>query len=108
MIKIWKIKKFSLLYMNITTRNSLLKQGLLVFSIYVLVYISRIFDKVIKVSLNIMSLFFSNNLGFIASGYAIKDIVKALKKVAQTIIEWENANVVTCNIAKTKAIIFSK
>lgn len=42
-----------------------------------------------------MTLSFVDDLGFIASGHSIKDIVKALEKVAQTVVEWGNANAVT-------------
>lgn len=55
-----------------------------------------------------MSLLFVDNLGFIASGHSIKDIVKVLEKVAQAAVEWGNANAVTYDIAKTEAVIFSR
>lgn len=41
-----------------------------------------------------------DNLEFIASDYFIKNIVKALEKMAQTVIKWENANIMTYNIVK--------
>lgn len=34
--------------------------------------------------------------------------MKTLEKVAQTVVEWQNANVVIYNIAKTEAVLFFK
>lgn len=55
-----------------------------------------------------MSLSFVDDLGFIISGYLVKNIVKALNKVAQTGLAWKNTNAITYNIAKTEAVIFSR
>lgn len=73
-----------------------------------LIYISKVIDKVAKTSSLVISLSFINNLGFIASSSLVKEIVKALKKVAQTVLEWSILNVVTYITSKTKAIFFSK
>lgn len=62
-------------------------QGSPVSSILFLIYISGVFDNVSKTSPDIMSLSFVDDLGFIASGYSVKEIVQALEKVAQTVIE---------------------
>ena len=83
-------------------------QGSPVSPILFLIYISGIFDSVSKTSPNIMSLSFVDDLGFIASGYSVKEIAKALEKVAQTVIKWGNSNAVTYDIAKTEAAMFSK
>lgn len=58
-----------------------------VLSIFFLIYISGIFDKVAKTSLLITSLFFINNLGFIAFASLIKNVVKAFEKIAKIILE---------------------
>ena len=55
-----------------------------------------------------MSLLFVDDLGFITSGYLIKEITKALEKVAQTVIQWGKSSAVTYDIAKTEIPIFSK
>lgn len=55
--------------------------------IFFLIYISGIFDKVAKTSLLIISLFFINNLRFIAFGSLIKKVAKAFKKIAKIILE---------------------
>lgn len=73
-----------------------------------LIYISRVFDKVAKINPHIMSLPFVDDLEFIAYGHSTKDIVKALEKMAQTVVEWGNVNVVTYDIANTEAMIFSR
>lgn len=71
-------------------------------------YISGVFDEVAEVVPDIMSLSFVDDLGFVASGHSIKGIVKALEKVAQTVVGWGIANAVTYDIAKTEAVLFSR
>ena len=83
-------------------------QGSPVSPILFLIYISGVFDSVTETSPDIMSLLFVDDLGFIASGYSVKEITKALEKVAQTVIQWGKSNAVTYDIAKTEAAIFSK
>lgn len=46
-----------------------------------MIYIRKIFDEIIKVVLNIISLLFVNNLGFIISAYLIKTFLKVVEKV---------------------------
>ena len=83
-------------------------QGSPVSPILFLIYISGVFDEVAEVVPDIMSLLFVDDLGFVASGHSIKDIVKALEKVAQTVVGWGIANVVTYDIAKTEVVLFSR
>ena len=52
-----------------------------------LIYISGVFDQVIKSHLGIISLLFVDDLGFIASGYSIKELAKTLGQVARVIVE---------------------
>lgn len=73
-----------------------------------LIYISKVFDKVTKVNLHIISLSFVDDLRFIAFGYSIKAIIKALEKVPQIVFEWGNANIMTYDIAEMETVIFSK
>ena len=54
------------------------------------------------------SLSFVDDLGFIASGNSVKEIVKALEKVAKEVIEWGRLNAVTYDMSKTEAVLFSK
>ena len=53
-----------------------------------------LFDGVTKTRSNIMSLSFVDDLGFIASGYSVKETAKALEKVAQIVIQWGKSNAV--------------
>lgn len=45
---------------------------------------------------------FVDDLSFIASEMSVKKIAKLLRKVGNLIVEWEQKNVVTYNMAKTK------
>ena len=55
----------------------------------------------------IVFLSFVDDLSFIASKTSVKEIAKALKKVSNLIVEFEERNAVTYNTAKTKLILFS-
>ena len=83
-------------------------QGSPVSPILFLIYISRVFDKVSETSPFVTSLLFVDDLGFIAAGNSVKEIVKVLEKVAQVVIEWGRLNAVTYNTSKTEAILLSK
>ncbi len=72
-----------------------------------LIYISGVFNKVSETSPLVTSLSFVDDLGFIASGSSVKEIVKALEKVAKEEIEWGRLNAVTY-VSKTEAVLFSK
>ena len=77
-------------------------------SILFLIYISRVFDYVTESHLGISSLLFIDDLGFIASGYLVKKLVKTLGQVAKVILGQGKSNAVTYDIAKTKTVFFSK
>ena len=77
-------------------------------SIFFLIYINRVFDKVAESNSEVTSLFFVDDMGFIASGYLVKGLAKALKKVAKVVLEWETCNAVIYDITKTEAVFFSK
>ena len=64
------------------------------------------YNKIFKTILSITSLSFINNLGFIDFSSSIKNVVKAVKKVAQTVIEWEIANAVSYDTTKTRGYTF--
>lgn len=77
-------------------------------SILFFIYISGVFNEVLETRTMLTSLFFVDDLGFIASGSEVKEVVKTLEKVAKKLIEWERQNTVTYNMSKTKVVLFSK
>ncbi len=56
----------------------------------------------------VTSFSFVDDLGFIAAGSSVQEVVKILEKVAKKVLGWGMLNAVTYNIAKTEAILFSK
>lgn len=82
--------------------------GFSIISIFFLIYISEVFNKVLKTSLLIIFPFFVNDLGFIALNNLEKEIVEAFKIVAKEIIEWGMLNSISYNMPKMKAMFFSK
>lgn len=60
-----------------------------------LIYISGVFDQGTKMCTLVTSLSFIDYLGFIASGSSVKEVGKALEKVAIIVIEWVMQNAVT-------------
>ncbi len=83
-------------------------QGSPVSPILFLIYISGVFNKVSEISPWVTSLSFVDDLGFIASGSSVKEIVEALEKVAKEVIEWGRQNAVTYDISKMEALLFSR
>lgn len=83
-------------------------QDFLVSLVLFLIYISRVFNKVLKTSFLVTSLFFIDNLGFIGFDSLVKEIVRVLEKVVSKIIDWGRLNAVIFNRLKTEAVIFSK
>lgn len=77
-------------------------------SIFFLIYISGVFNKVSDTSFLVTSFSFINDLGFIILANSVKEIVKTFKKITKEMMEWGRLNAVTYNISKTKAIFFSK
>ncbi len=73
-----------------------------------LIYISGVFKKVSETSPSVTSLSFVDDLGSIASGSSVKEIVRALEKVAKEVIKWGRQNAVTYDTSKTEAVLFSK
>lgn len=53
------------------------------------IYINKIFHKILETSLLVTSLLLIDDLGFIAFGSLVKEIVRSLKKIAKKVIEWE-------------------
>lgn len=70
-------------------------QGSPVSPILFLIYISGVFDKVSETSPLVTSLSFVDDLGFIASGSSVKEVVKLLENVAKAVLEWGGLNAVT-------------
>ncbi len=83
-------------------------QGFPVSPIFFLIYISGVFNKVVETSPLVTSLSFVDDLGFIASGSSVKEVVKSLEEVAHTVLEWGLLNAVTYDTSKTEAVLFSK
>ena len=54
------------------------------------------------------ALSFIDDLGFIASGSSIKEVVKTLENVAEVVLEWGGQNAVTYDVSKTEAVLFLK
>lgn len=81
---------------------------LLVLSILFLIYICSLFNKISKSYLAIMSLLFMDNLGFLMSRYSVKKLSKILEQVAMVVLEWWKSNIFIYDVAKSKAILFSK
>ena len=73
-----------------------------------LIYISEVFDKVSEANLLVKMLSFINDLGFIASVSSVKEVVKTLEEVTQTVLECGMLNVVTYDTSKTEVVLFSK
>ncbi len=81
-------------------------QDSLISPILFLIYISRFFDKVSEISPLITFLSVVDDLGFIASGSLVKEVVKLLKNVAKAVLEWGKLNAVTYYVSKTEAVFF--
>ncbi len=62
-------------------------QGSPVSPILFLIYISGVFNKVSEKSPLVTSLSFIDDLGFIASGSSVKELVKTLEDVAKAVLE---------------------
>lgn len=75
--------------------------------IFFLRYISGVFNIVAETSPLVTFFYFIDDLGFIALGRLVKKIVKVLEKVAQEVIKWGRLNIVTYDISKTEAVLFS-
>lgn len=56
-------------------------------SIFLWIYINRVFDELVESNLGVTSLFFIDDLGFILSRSLIKDIAKILKNVTKVVLE---------------------
>lgn len=57
------------------------------FTYIFLIYISRVFDKVAKYNLALISLFFIDDLGFIGFEYSVKEFAKTLADIAKIVLE---------------------
>ena len=72
------------------------------------IYISGVFDAFKKELLEIISLSFMDNLGFLVKENSIQELEARLEKMGKTVIRWGLSNAVTYDIAKTEAIFFSQ
>lgn len=73
-----------------------------------LVYISRVFEKVLIFYLAILALSFVDDLDFIALGYLIKEVAKTLGQIVIVILDGGKSNPVIYDIAKTETVFFLK
>ncbi len=83
-------------------------QGSPVSPILFLIHISGVFEQVTESNPTITSLSFVDDLCFIATGFSVKELAKSLGQVAQVVLDWGKSNVVTYDIAKIEAVLFSK
>lgn len=83
-------------------------QGSLVLPVLFLVYISGVFDLVSEACPLVTSLSFVGDLGFIASRSSAKKIARTIQKIARTVLQRGRENALTCDTAKTEAVLFSK
>ena len=83
-------------------------QGSPVLPILFLIYISGIFDVVSAILLNITSVSFIDDLGFLASGNLVWKVAIYLEKTRKTVLNWGLDNAVLYDMAKTEAIFFTK
>lgn len=72
------------------------------------IYISEVFNLIIKTNTLVISLSFFNNLGFIALGSSVKKLVKTFENIAKKIIKWGKLNAIIYEMSKTEAIFFPK
>ena len=71
-----------------------------------LIYINGLFDTVKEESPETISLFFMDDLRFLANGNLIQEVAASLEKTRETVIRWGLSNAVTYDIAKTEDILF--
>lgn len=79
-----------------------------VLPILFLIYFSEIFEKLFETSPSIVFLSFVDGLRFVVRRNLVKEIVKALEKIAQTVVKLGLLNTVLYNMRKTEAILFLK
>lgn len=108
LFKITKRYSWSLIDLIIKNKKTKMPQGFLVSVILFLIYISKVSNKILETSFSAKSLFFVDDIAFIAWESSVKMLVKTFEKAAQTLFELRMLNVVTYNEAKTEAWIFSK
>lgn len=73
-----------------------------------MIYIKKVFNLILEAYFLVISFSFVDNLGFIILESLVKDITLILEKVAKTVLQLDEANVVIYDIAKIKAVFFSK
>ena len=83
-------------------------QGSPVSPILFLIYISGVFLEIERQVPDITCLSFMDDLGFLVAGKSIPEIKKSLEKAGKITLDWGTRNVVTYDISKTEAILFSK
>ncbi len=77
--------------MDITIKSEILRLGIsqsfLVLPIFFLIYMSRVFNKVLETNHLVTFLFFIDDLRFIASSSLVKEMVKSLKEITYIVHE---------------------
>ena len=85
-----------------------ISQESLVSPVLFLIYISEVFLEIEFCLQQIICLLFMNDLGFLVASNSVIKIKKILEKAGKFTLNWGFRNVVTYDIGKTEAILFSK
>lgn len=83
-------------------------QGFLITSIFFFIYISGVFDRVLKINNWVTFLSFVDDLKFMALGRLVKKVAKTLKNIAQVEINCEGAKYYNLQYVQNKNNIFSQ
>lgn len=73
-----------------------------------LIFISGVFSQIEEKIPKITCISFVDDLGFLIGGHSPREVGRILEKAGQSALEWGANNLVTYNISKTEAILFSK
>ncbi len=83
-------------------------QGSSASPILILIYICEVFSAIKAKLPDITYVSFVDNLAFLTSNHSIKNVAILLEKSEKIALEWETNHLVTYDINKTEAILFSK
>ena len=105
-------RKFQLVIYSLLNQERKIERGIPqrwpVSPILFLIYINRVFDQVQNELLEVLSLSFMDDLGFMVAGPSVKEIAKILEKVSKVVLQWNKDDAVTYDTGKTELVLFSK